>query len=182
MQLHQLFLKGFQEDRGFPGSSTGKESTSNAGDPGLILGSGSPPGEGISYPLQYSWLENPHGQRSLMGYSPWGRKVLKMTEVTKHSHKKGPEVKICLQEVYWGIPWDQYLWGREERLAQRKGWVRAMFSTRQAGKNKAWESPAKWHGGLKDMENGFRSHGIQTDAGISICFLFKGTPYWEWDV
>ena len=44
-----------------------------------------------------------------MGYSSWGRKELKMTEVTKHSRKKGPEVKICLQEVYWGIPGDQYL-------------------------------------------------------------------------
>ena len=30
------------------------------------------PGEGHSIPLQYSCLENPHGQRSLVGYSPWG--------------------------------------------------------------------------------------------------------------
>ena len=40
---------------GFPGSSAGKESTCNAGDPGLILGSGRSPGEGIGYLLQYSW-------------------------------------------------------------------------------------------------------------------------------
>ena len=40
---------------GFPGSSAGKESTCNARDPGLIPGSGSSPGEGIGYPLQYSW-------------------------------------------------------------------------------------------------------------------------------
>ena len=39
---------------GFPGSSAGKESTCNAGDPGLIPGSGSSPGEGIGYPLQYA--------------------------------------------------------------------------------------------------------------------------------
>ena len=39
----------------FPGSSAGKESACNAGDPGLIPGSGSSPGEGIGYPLQYSW-------------------------------------------------------------------------------------------------------------------------------
>ena len=38
----------------FPGSSAVKESTSNAGDPGLIRGSGGSPGEDISYPLQYS--------------------------------------------------------------------------------------------------------------------------------
>ena len=40
---------------GFPGSSTGKESTCNAGAPGSIPGSGRSPGEGIGYPLQYSW-------------------------------------------------------------------------------------------------------------------------------
>jgi len=40
---------------GFPGSSAGKESTCNAGDPGSIPGSGRSPGEGIGYPLQYSW-------------------------------------------------------------------------------------------------------------------------------
>jgi len=40
---------------GFPGSSAGKESACNAGDPGSILGSGRSPGEGIGYPLQYSW-------------------------------------------------------------------------------------------------------------------------------
>ena len=38
-----------------PGSSCGKESSCNAGDPGLIPGSGKSPGEGIRYPLQYSW-------------------------------------------------------------------------------------------------------------------------------
>ena len=39
----------------FPGSSPGKEATCNAGDPSLIPGSGRSPGEGIGYPLQYSW-------------------------------------------------------------------------------------------------------------------------------
>ena len=40
---------------GFPGSSVGKESTYNAGDPDLIPGLEISPGEGIGYPLQYSW-------------------------------------------------------------------------------------------------------------------------------
>ena len=40
---------------GFPGSSAGKESACNAGDPSLIPGSGRSPGERIGYPLQYSW-------------------------------------------------------------------------------------------------------------------------------
>ena len=38
------------------------------------LGSGRSPGERNGYPLQYSCLENPHGQRSLAGYSPWDGK------------------------------------------------------------------------------------------------------------
>ena len=40
---------------GFPGSSAGEESTCNAGDPGSIPGLGRSAGEGIGYPLQYSW-------------------------------------------------------------------------------------------------------------------------------
>ena len=40
---------------GFPDNSVGKVSACKAGDPGSILGSGSSPGEGIVYPLQYSW-------------------------------------------------------------------------------------------------------------------------------
>ena len=43
---------------GFPHSSVGNESTCNAGDRGLIRGSGRSPVEGKSYPLQYSGLEN----------------------------------------------------------------------------------------------------------------------------
>ena len=41
--------------RGFPGSSAGKESACNVGDPSSVPGSGRSPGEGIGYPLQYSW-------------------------------------------------------------------------------------------------------------------------------
>ena len=40
---------------GFPGSSAGKESTCNAGDPGSIPGLGRSPGEGIGYTFQYLW-------------------------------------------------------------------------------------------------------------------------------
>ena len=40
---------------GFSGSSAGKESACNAGNPGLIIGSGRSSGEGTGYPFQYSW-------------------------------------------------------------------------------------------------------------------------------
>ena len=52
------------------GSSAGKESTSNEGDLGLIPGLGRSPGGGHGNSLQYSCLENPHGQMSLSGCSP----------------------------------------------------------------------------------------------------------------
>ena len=42
--------------KGFPGSSAGKESTCNAGDPSLIPGLGRFAGEEIGYTLQYSWV------------------------------------------------------------------------------------------------------------------------------
>ena len=63
------------KSQGFPGGSDGKESAGNAGDPGSIPGSGRSPGEENGNPLQYSCLENPHGQRGLVGYSPWGCRV-----------------------------------------------------------------------------------------------------------
>ena len=107
--------------QGFPDSSPGRDSAYSAGGPTSIPGSGRPPGEGVGYPLQYSWasllaqlvnesacnvgdlgvipglgrypgggehgnllqyscLENPHGQRSLAGYSPRGCKESDMTE------------------------------------------------------------------------------------------------------
>ena len=66
--------------KGFPGGSDGKEPACNAGDLGSILGLGRSPGEGHGNPLQYSCLENPHGQRSLEDYSPWGCKESDMTE------------------------------------------------------------------------------------------------------
>jgi len=62
------------------GGSDSKEPACNVGDLGLIPRLGRSPGGGRGNPLQYSCLENPHGQRSLLGYSPWGCKELGMTE------------------------------------------------------------------------------------------------------
>ena len=63
-----------------PGGSDSKESACNVGDLGSIPGLGRSPGGGHGNPLQYCCLENPHGQRSLAGYSPWGCKESDMTE------------------------------------------------------------------------------------------------------
>ena len=68
---------------GFPCSSAGKESACNVGDLRSIPGLGRSPGGGPGNALQCSCLENPHGQRSLAGYGPWGCKESDMTE---HAH------------------------------------------------------------------------------------------------
>ena len=60
-----------------------KDLLANTGDTrvsGSTPGSGRSPGEEIGNQLQYSCLENPHGQRGLVGYSPWGRKESDTTE------------------------------------------------------------------------------------------------------
>ena len=64
----------------FPGGSEGEESACNAEDLGSIPGLGRSPGGEHGNPFQYSCLENPHGQRSLVGYSLWGCKELGTTE------------------------------------------------------------------------------------------------------
>ena len=53
-----VYLGSLFEVLGFPSGTAGKESTYNVGDLGSIPGLGRFPGEGNSYPLQYSGLEN----------------------------------------------------------------------------------------------------------------------------
>ena len=65
---------------GFPGGSEGKESAYNAGDPGLIPGSGVYPRERNGYLFQYSCLENPKKRGAWWATGPWGHKEVDMTE------------------------------------------------------------------------------------------------------
>ena len=72
--------------RGFPGGSVVKASACNAGDAGLILGSGRSSGgrdgNSLNIPARKS-----HGQRRLVGYNPWGHKELDTTErLCMHAH------------------------------------------------------------------------------------------------
>ena len=66
------------------------------GDLGSIPGLGRSPGGGLVKPLRYSCLENPHGQRSLAGYSPWGRKELDITE-----RLSTLIIIVCLGASWW---------------------------------------------------------------------------------
>ena len=79
-------------------------------DAGSIPRSGRLPEGGHGDPLQYSCLEKPHGQRSLVGCSPWGQKESDTTEVTKHMYGKlqasggGGSRKLFfhMRLSYWG--------------------------------------------------------------------------------
>ena len=79
--------------------SVGKESACNAREPQerrvWSLGQeDQSPAEGNCNPLQCSCLGNPIGQRSLVGYSPWG---CKESDTTEHacSHRKGRKSQGC---------------------------------------------------------------------------------------
>ena len=84
----------------FPDSSVGKESTCHAGDPGLIPGLGRSAGEGIGYPLQYSWaslvtqlVKNPPAMRETWVRSLGWEDPLEKEKAT-HSNI-----------LTWRIPW-----------------------------------------------------------------------------
>ena len=95
--------------RGFPGGAVVKESTSHAGDVGLIPEWERSPGEGRKWQSIPVFLPGEsHGQRNLMGCSPWGHKQSDMTE-RAHTHTH-PRVTKWVMEPRFGsrsIPWIQ---------------------------------------------------------------------------
>ena len=112
--------------RGFPG----KESACSVGDLGWIPGWGRSPRGGHGNPLQYSCLENPHGQRSLAGYSPWGHKESDTTEQPSTQHMPKLIEKINRErnlttkkrrEICWdsGVEWTRRDWVHSSRGGER---------------------------------------------------------------
>ena len=84
----QSLLKGLSCDcAGLACGSDGKESACNAGGSGSNAGWERSPGEGNGRTLQYSWLKEFHGQRSLAGYNPWGHKE-SVYRISCHLHPK----------------------------------------------------------------------------------------------
>ena len=82
------------------------KSACSAGDLGLIPGSERSPREGNGYPLQYYCHGEFHGQRSLVGYSPWSCKELDWVTNTFTLNGSDPTVnhwKPRKGQSYWGI-------------------------------------------------------------------------------
>ena len=70
------------------------------GDLGSIPGLGRSPGEGHGNLLQYSYLQNPQGQRNLEGYSPWGHKESDMTEQLSFQQTILEEISGSYTEIF----------------------------------------------------------------------------------
>ena len=87
-------------NQGFPDSSVGKESPCNAGDPSSIPGSGRSAGEGMGYPLQYSWA-------SIVAHLVKNPPAIQETWVWKIPWEKGKSTHSSI--LAWRIPW-----GRKE--------------------------------------------------------------------
>ena len=83
-----------QATEGSPSGSDNKKSTCNAGNLGSIPGLGRSLGGGHGNPPQYSCWENPHGQRSLGGYNPWGPKESDTTEGLNTAHSPMEAIKL----------------------------------------------------------------------------------------
>ena len=83
-----------------PDSSVGKESTCNAGDPSLIPGLGRPTGQGIGYPLQYSWA-------SLMAQLVKNPPTMRESWVRYLGWEDPPEKRMATHSSIqaWRIPW-----------------------------------------------------------------------------
>ena len=94
------------QSMGFPGSSAGKESTCNAGDPSSISGLGRPPGERIGYPLQYSWA-------SLVAQTVKNPPAMWKTWVRSLGWEDPLEEGLATHSsiVAWRIPWTEELGG-----------------------------------------------------------------------
>ena len=82
--------QGDGSGEGFPGGSVVKNPPANAGDMGLIPGSGRSPGEGNGYPCQYFCLENPMDRGVLGSCSPWG--VPKESDTTEQLNNSNERV------------------------------------------------------------------------------------------
>ena len=87
----------------FPGSSLGKESTCNAGDPGSIPGLGRSPGEGIGYPIQYSWA-------SLVAQMVKNLPAVRETWVRSQGWEDPLKEGMTSSILAWRIPMDRGAW------------------------------------------------------------------------
>ena len=94
----------------FPWWLSSKESSCNAGDPGFIPVLGRSPGEGIGYPLQYSWA-------SLMAQLAKNLSAMQETQLSSLGQEDPLEKGMATHSsiLVWRIPWTAMgPWGHKE--------------------------------------------------------------------
>ena len=103
---------------GFPHSSVGKESTCNAGDSGSIPGLRRSTGEGIGYPLQYSWA-------FLVAQPVKNPPVMRETWVRSLGWEDPLEKAMATHSriLAWRIPWTEEPGGSSSNSMDRGAWV-----------------------------------------------------------
>ena len=96
LSIYKSILKGFSD------SSVGKESACNTGDPGSIPGSERSAGEGIGYPLQYSWA-------SLVAQLVKNLPAMQETWIPSLGGEDSPEEGNTTHSsiLPWRIPWTE---------------------------------------------------------------------------
>ena len=108
------------------GSSAGKESTCNSGDLGLIPGLGRSAGEGISFPLQYSWaslvdqtVKNPPAMQETWVRSLGWEDPLEEGMAT-HSSILAWRITMDKRSMVGYSPWGSKEWDKTEQLSKKK--------------------------------------------------------------
>ena len=143
----------------FPGGSDGKEPASVQETLGSIPGLGRYLGGGHDNPFRYSCLENPHGQRSLAGYSPWGHKESDTSErlcTTQDCSPPGSSVHGILQArtLEWvAISSSSGSPGIEPTSPVSSAWTVEFFTIEPPGK------PGLFCPGLRGWRVGSRTSG-----------------------
>ena len=102
--------------RGFPGTSDGKQCACNAADPNSIPGLGRSPAEGIGYPLQYSWasLVAQKVKRVPAMQETWVRSLGQEDPLEK-------EMATHSSTLAWKIPWTEEPGRLQSMGSQRVG-------------------------------------------------------------
>ena len=113
----------------FPGSSAGKGFTCKAGDPSLIPGSGRSPGEGIGFPLKYSWT-------SLVAQIVKNPPAMRETWVPSLGWEDPLEEEMATHSsiLAWRFPWTEEPGGLQSMRLQRVG---HNWATKHRGQSKS---------------------------------------------
>ena len=117
LRVQKQTFKLINTQQGFPDRSAGKESSCNTGDSGPIPGSGRSPGEGIGYPLQYSWA---FLVAQLVKNPPAIHKILVLLLGQEVPLEKGMATLSSI--LAWRIPWTEEHDGLQPMGLERAGY------------------------------------------------------------